>query len=132
MALLEDGLYSVLSGEATVTAQVGTRIYPMRAPQNATYPLAVYQRITGGRDAVHEDSSTRFAEARFQISVWAKTYRAAKVAAKAVVDFLHERTGAMGGTTHTATFVEDEIDDQDEETGLFRTILDVRVLHEES
>lgn len=42
----EAAIYGILSGDATLTALVSTRIYPEAAPQNAANPLIVYSEST--------------------------------------------------------------------------------------
>jgi hypothetical protein len=39
-------IYGILSGDATLTALVSTRIYPEAAPQNAANPCIVYSEST--------------------------------------------------------------------------------------
>ncbi len=42
----EAAIYGILSGDATLTAIVSTRIYPEAAPQNAANPCIVYSEST--------------------------------------------------------------------------------------
>jgi len=42
----EAAIYGILSGDATLTALVSTRIYPEAAPQNAANPCIVYSEST--------------------------------------------------------------------------------------
>ena len=44
--MVENYIYRHLSTSATIVGLVGTRIYPLRAPQNPTFPFIVYQRIS--------------------------------------------------------------------------------------
>jgi hypothetical protein len=44
--LIENYIYQHLSTSATIVGLMGTRIYPLRAPQNPTFPFIVYQRIS--------------------------------------------------------------------------------------
>ena len=39
---IEEAIVSVLEADATLTALVGTRIYPQEAPQDETLPLVLY------------------------------------------------------------------------------------------
>ena len=46
--MIENYIYQHLCTSATITNQVGVspcRLYPVRAPQNPTYPFIVYQRV---------------------------------------------------------------------------------------
>lgn len=44
--MVENYIFQHLSTSATVTALVSNRIYPLKAPQNPTYPFIVYQRVS--------------------------------------------------------------------------------------
>lgn len=41
---IEQAVYTLLVGEPTVSALVGTRIYPDEAPQDAAFPFVVYSQ----------------------------------------------------------------------------------------
>lgn len=43
----QEWLYTTLSGDAQLTAVVGDRIYPRRAPQNTAYPYVFFQLQSG-------------------------------------------------------------------------------------
>jgi len=43
--MIENYIFRHLSTSATVTSLVDSRIYPLKAPENPTYPFIVYQRI---------------------------------------------------------------------------------------
>jgi hypothetical protein len=45
MATIEDAIYSLLSGSATVAALVGTRIYRVKMPDNPQMPAITYQTV---------------------------------------------------------------------------------------
>ena len=65
-------IFSLLSQAAPVVALLGTRIYPILAPQTAPFPYITYQVISqNGNETmgcVLED------DARVQLSIFAKTY----------------------------------------------------------
>lgn len=65
-------IFSLLTQAAPVVALLGTRIYPILAPQGTPYPYATYQVISqNGNETmacVLED------DARVQLSVFAETY----------------------------------------------------------
>jgi hypothetical protein len=80
---IETDLYTTLSNNAGVTALVGTRIYPILAPESATRPYIAYQVITGTRISTITgvDDATR---KRIQMSCHADTYSEAKSVSAAV------------------------------------------------
>lgn len=131
MAGIEEGLYDYLKNYAGISSLVSSRIYPMVMPDEAVFPNLVYQKISGIRSASH-DGHSGLAHPRFQISCWAETYPAAKMLARQVVLALHGYTGLMGTVKCQAAFIDNETDDLDEGTKLFRVIVDVLIWHAEA
>lgn len=46
---LESKLYTALTGSTLISVLSSNRVYPVRAPQNATYPHIIYTRISGNQ-----------------------------------------------------------------------------------
>ena len=66
---IEAALYSLLTGNAGVSALLSTRIYPERHPAEApTLPAAAYQVISTERD-YHHSGQSAIATPRIQITV---------------------------------------------------------------
>ena len=61
MATVEENLYTLFTGSTAIAAVVGTRVYPVMAPQNATYPCLVYTRVSTPRAAKVRTSIPSFA-----------------------------------------------------------------------
>lgn len=124
---VETELVAVMGGNAAVAALVGTRIYPVALPQNATLPALVYQELnTVFRLRADGDSGQR--ESRFQVSVWAEGsattgYAQIKAGRAALVGALQ---GYAGGSVDRVS-VEGAGDDFDPETGWFREAVTVLV-----
>jgi hypothetical protein len=80
---IEPSLVATLTGDATVAALVGSRVYPTVAKRDATLPLIVYQRITTDR---YDSLATvaDLAAGRFQVACWADSYAGASALADAV------------------------------------------------
>ncbi len=129
MPAFETGLYSYLSNYAPLVALVSNRIYPNIAPHEATYPLVVYQKISGPREATH-DGNAGLARPRFQFSCYSPDYLAAKNVALRVVQGLHGFSGLMGTFT-TDAFIDNELDLFDEETRNHRIVVDALIWHNE-
>lgn len=113
---IEAGLYSKLSGTAAVTALVGTRMYPLAAPQTAAMPNLAWQWISGRPGIAHgyaagTAAGTAGAEARIQITCLAATYTAAKALAAAVRTALHGASGSWGGLSVGECRVDNERDE---------------------
>jgi hypothetical protein len=136
---LEEALYARLSGYASLTALVGARIYPLRAPQTAPLPYVVYQRISTIRwSAMGVD--TGLARPRMQLTAWASTPAAAKAVKEQVRAALQRWRGTAANVTILDSFLADERDLVDEEqqeagrgeAGAYGASLDVLIPHRES
>jgi hypothetical protein len=106
---LEEGLNTHLLADGTVTGLVGTRIYPLQAPQDADLPALVYQRISGPRDQTQSGPSG-LVEARMQLTYLGATYSEAKSVAEAVRGSIDGFSGTMGGIAVNACQLDNEID----------------------
>ncbi len=63
-------IYNRLITHASLTALVGTRIYPVVAPQNATYPLITYSIIKAPLDRSKQCAGD-YMRATVQLTIWA-------------------------------------------------------------
>lgn len=102
MSAVEQGLVTRLASVA------GGRIYP-RIPQNPTFPLIRYQRITTQR---YQSLSgpVGVTEATIQVDCMADTYAEAKTTADAVRVLLHGYRGAWGSLVARLVHLESEND----------------------
>lgn len=64
-------IYARLSGDATITGIVSTRIYARKAPKDATYPLIVYN-YQAGTDAQGVGTARVLTQTVFQVKVICK------------------------------------------------------------
>ena len=88
---LETGLYTALTADSTLSALVGTRIYPEVMPQGVTYPAVSYQRVSTVRTNLLSGVDD-FTEVRIAIDCWDDSYSGVKAVADAV-------KGAIDGVT---------------------------------
>jgi len=131
---IEEALYLHLIAEAGVSALVGTRIYPNVAPQEIAKPNLAYQRISATREMYHAGPAG-LAEARFQFTCTAGTYRSAKAVINALRQALDGYSGMMGGADGVeveGAFVETDFDGYNQESSDQVIRLDVMILHQET
>lgn len=129
--MIEEGIYSYISGVAAITAIVSTRIYPVLVPQNPTYPLVRYQKISGVR--LHTlDQAVGMVRSIYQFDAWAETYLAAKQLSRELRLALDSYRGIMGSDTIHGAFVRNELDVYEELTKLHRIILEVELIYTET
>lgn len=137
--MIEQALHDKLADTAGVSALVGSRIYPLLAPQRATRPYVTYQRISTERDFALDGGVGR-AQGRIQIDAWAETQLGARAVADAIRAALHGFTGdiAWGGSpAATATIracrLVDERDfiDDEAQPRLYRISMDFLIAWDE-
>lgn len=124
---LSASIYSELSNESTITALVGTRIYPVIAPQSANFPLIVYEKISvdegyssSGPDGVF------FSTYRFHI--FSYTLSEAEAIKSALRNFLSDTVGTFGTNDLNHLRVEAESDEFEQETLLYHILIDFKFL----
>lgn len=125
----EEAIYKHLSTDSTITAIVGTRIYPVLAPQDASYPCLVYQRL--GSEPVHamaNDATLR--EVTMVFASLAKTYSGVKTLQDVLEDSIKDFSGTLGGAggvTVQRIMLDGISDGYDFEADAFMTIMDYTI-----
>lgn len=76
MSMIESGLVSLLRATVPITTLVGTRIYAVLVPADATYPCISYTAM-GKPPAVNIDRSAEEFK-RVQIDCWGRTFAEVK------------------------------------------------------
>ena len=117
-------LRTALTGDATITGIVSTRIYPRRLPQNPTYPAIRYQRVSNSAT----NGSTALRLSRWQIDCWAQTYEESQELAAAVKARLEEYSDTTETPGIKQAYVVNELDDEDDDAKACRTMVDVMLV----
>jgi len=134
VAVIEDALVALLRADATVSGLVGSRIYPIVAPAEATLPALVYQRISGPRVMTH-DGPSGLAHPRFQFRAVARHYSEAKGLVNALRSALDGYHGTTSGVTIDEIAIDNEIDafypSDDEAADSYEILVDFIVWHHE-
>ena len=100
MSLPED-LRTFLLGDPGLSGLVGTRVYPLRLPQQPALPAVTYAWVGGDRAHVLAGPAG-VASPRLQFDCWAGTY----LQAHAVFDALRRRLDGYRGLAGAATRVQ--------------------------
>lgn len=127
--MIEETLYTRLSGFAGLTALVGVRVYPNRMPQDVTLPAVSYRRVASGRERAM-GANPGIVRARFQVDAWAATYAAARNVREQIRLAL-ERWNTTTGTTVDDVFVESDIDLYEDDTKIHHLSMDFEVIYRE-
>lgn len=118
---IESDIVAVLEADVALTALISTRIYPMRLPQNPTWPNLVYSRSSTDFHNTISTNAAGQANARFQLDCRADDYAEVRdVAAKAI-------TAMTGAAAFDALIVSDSDFPYEPDTEIYRTVLDFSV-----
>jgi len=115
--MIEQTIFTVLSTDASVSGLVGNRIYPLRSPQKAEFPLVVYTRVSSAR--ISNLDGENIANPNFLIDCWATSYAQAKTLAGYVEQ-------AILGSTIRCVLNGDR-EDKNDDIELYRISLDFSV-----
>lgn len=138
--MIDDALRTILAAHSGTNALIGsgstTRIYPMLAPEEATYPCVVYERISTFPRR-HLTANSGLATARYQFGCWADSAKEARELAEQARQALDNYTGSSTGTTITLiahdNTSEDVFDSPDqEEKRVFVVFLVFMVTYQET
>ena len=96
---IESGIYTILSGSTSLTALVGTRIYPLHVPQNTEFPMLRY--IMTGDEVVHSSTShSNLHTADFEVNCYTRnSYLDVVTLADTVKDILNTQSTSWGTIT---------------------------------
>lgn len=116
--MIQTQLVIALLANPDVVDLIGSRLFPMRIPQNGSLPAAVYQRV-GASPTNSLDGDTGLDSVRIQISSWAKTYAEADSLAVCIRSAIN--------SSSLKSLTENIIDDEDKETRNYRVIQDFSI-----
>lgn len=125
---IEAAIYTRLSGGSTTAS---TRIYPQRLPDNPTSPAIVYSRVSTVPEMTRDgdDSLDRL---RFQLDLYGATYEQARILETEVRPLVSGYSGTVASENIQWSFIENEQDDFEPSTDLYRRIVDLVIWHKRS
>jgi hypothetical protein len=129
---MKSGLVSLLTGEATITAIAGSRVYIGKAPEKALFPHVVITQMGSEENISIDGASGQLRSLTFDIDCRAKRSVEAESLGNAVRTFIDDYTGTAGSYTIGAVFVNDELDDYEppadgSDVGVHVVTLDIEV-----
>lgn len=125
--LLEEALYSYLTGNPAVTARIGTRLYPMRVAEGSDLPAVAYSRVGATRTYTFDRflEGSAWAETRIQFACYADTALEALETAHALLMQLSGYEGDMAGMYIGSARAALEVDTYEERPRKYRRLLDI-------
>lgn len=123
---IEEAIYSVLSSTPIVTDQINTRIYPVQAKQNPTYPFVVYSLVSD-RSLQWLSGPGGMYWSRFQFDCYGRSYRQAKNLAYSLRDVWDGYSAIVGSVDICRVSYVTMVDDFAPVTGLYLVTVDFRI-----
>ena len=124
--MIEKAVYGRLSSYTGLTDLVGTspvRVYPLKLPQNPTYPAVTYGRVSTVRPSAM-GLDTGDAQSRVQVDSWDSTELGTLNVSEQVRGALQRWTGTAGGVQVTHGHVANQMMVYEEDVEKWRVIQD--------
>lgn len=128
--IIEEGIIAFVTSHAPLAALQGTRIYPDVLPQDPTLPASVFFSISDPDGYSHSGETMK--EQRFQFDCWGRTPIEAIQLKNAYRQAFSRFKGLMGSVEIYAAFPEGARTMNDDETGLYRRVLEVLFQYKET
>lgn len=109
MTIMEGALIDLLLTDAPIAAVVDTRVYPLRKPQAAAYPVIIVTRISG-QPLYADEGEVGLQQARMQVDSQSMTYTEAKNLAQLVRARLSAFAGVHLGIDFSYIMLDEERD----------------------
>ena len=124
---LEEALVAYLEADTGLSALIGDGIHALKAPQKATFPHVVYQRISTERTKTHDQTAKGLTTARIQFDVFAESYKTANDVIAALREALQGKSETMSGLRVQAILPELEYHADESDEDYFRLTVDYRI-----
>ncbi len=128
---LRETVFDRCTGHAGLAALIGTRCYPERVPEDATFPLVTFLAPVSMVDSTYRTQSnvnspvTR-AVSRVQINCFGTTGNSAELVADQVVQAW---SGFQDGCDVGSAFIANRLQNREDALRNFRAIVDVMIEH---
>ena len=125
---IDEAVYSALSGNATLTGLISTRIYPLMLPQEVDLPAVTFFRVSN----LHNHGmggDIALMETRLQVSILAASVSLMRAVTDAVRAVLSRWKGTYGSVVIQDSLLDNEMDDFEPETEVYQCIQDYTIFH---
>jgi hypothetical protein len=130
MTTISGNTRTLVLSDSDITDIVGTKCYPVVFPANAEMPCITYQVISGYHDLLAAPVPTApDMTTRFQFSCWALSYDETQDMKDALVDRFNRYSGTVNGQIIYDTKIDLTFDLYEDESMLYRHIVDVSMTH---
>jgi len=114
----------------TILTAIEARTYGFKLPSNTSLPAITFFKVSAPRDQTQQGPSG-LVSARMQVTSWGRDYTASKTLSNQVRLALDGYRGALDDVRIDGIELINEIDDNEPEPNIFKTIMDFRVKYSE-
>jgi hypothetical protein len=122
MTIIDEAIFTILSGNSGVSAIVGTRIYPMQLPLECTLPALSFSKPSNPFRRVSGSP-------RFQIDCWAEDFLQCQHLRDMVETALNGYAGLVNSVNIIQIIPLEAPDMYDSTTGVYHIPYDFRVIY---
>lgn len=120
--MLSDVIFDALEG------LVEGRVYPLKLPDDVTYPAITYRRTRTSQDYTHDGPG--MITSQIQFSLRDNSYVSAKQLAKSVSERIHDLSGIYDGIYIDYIDLVGEVDIYEDETGKYFVPIDFVLVYQ--
>lgn len=138
MAFLDEAIFGLITGVSAISTVISNRMYPIKAPDNPTYPLITYQRVSNIREGMLTKEQPKLTETILQIDTWVEqkvgenSLAILRNLSKNIRETLDAYRGIISGVDIQGILSENEFDQPwDEETKVYGVTQRFRIFHRE-
>ena len=96
--MIQAGIFSLLSQNTSISALIGSRIYPVLLPEDSTLPAMTYHVIGGA--SMPTLSTSGMQRMRMQFDCWGQTYDDAATLRSTLISALNGYQGTLSDGTN--------------------------------
>lgn len=130
MSDIDTAIFNRLTGYSALTALVSTRIYRQHAPDNPTFPMITFQRISTSREMTLE-GVWGLVRSLYYFDVFGDEHASTKAIANQVLAALNGLRGTYSGMDIRSVLSDDEGDSYEEDVDVHRTTLSFYITYKE-
>ena len=125
---IEEALWAGCTGYQAINDLIGLRLYPIKLPQNPTYPAVTYREISDIGLLTH-GGPVGFDKARYQFDFYGRDYSQCRAVADAFRAYLEGYHGLMGEINISVIVFLNSNGEWGDEVEVFRISQDYRVIY---
>ena len=129
MATISQVVHDMMMATSAITSVIGTRCYLLAFPADPTFPLVVYRQVGGNeilRSAPKDDIEM---STRFQVDIYGHQYAHTQALRTAIIDLFTGYRGAVSGKTILSSKVDLTFDVYENDSMLYRHVVDFSIQH---